>query len=283
MGRQTVKKTYKLYINGAFVRSERGRVLKQEDKRGNFVANYSWATRKDFRNAVVAARKAQSGWAGRSAMNRSLIMYRISEMLEDKRELFVGNLTKLSRMTTARANARVDQAIDLVFYYAGWADKYASVLSSVNPVAAPFFNFTVPEPMGVVALFSPAEYPLLGLLRSILPAICSGNTVILSVDNTAPTIAIDLAEVLAISDLPSGVVNILTGQQKEIISFAAGHMDVNALAVFDADAKLQKKVLTESAENLKRVSFPSSGSGKSDLSAIEEFVDLKTAWHPIGV
>ncbi len=256
-------------------------MLKQVDKNDNFLANYSWATRKDYRNAVGAARKAQTAWAKRTALNRSLILYRIAEMLEDRREVFESRLLQVQKMTKARAAAQVDEAIDCAFYYAGWADKFGSVLSSVNPVAAPFFNFTVPEPVGVVTVLAPKKDSLLGLMQSFLPAICSGNTVVMIVENDAPTLAIDLAEVIATSDVPKGVINILTGRRDELLKFVAGHMDVNSILAFDASQE-EKVILSQGgADSVKRVFFSDLKKGGS-LREVERFLEMKTAWHPVG-
>jgi len=282
MARQTVKKTYKLYINGAFVRSERGRVLKQNDKSGNFVANYSWATRKDFRNAVKHARKAQPAWASRTALNRSLILYRISEMLEDKREGFETSLVQLTGMRRERAARQIDTAIDLIFYYAGWADKYGAMLSSVNQVSAPFFNFTIAEPVGVVAGFSADDKPFVSLVEAILPVICSGNVLVLIVEDKVALMAIDFAEILATSDLPKGVVNILTGKRAEISSFAAGHKDVDSLVLFGSGPSESKKMQELGSEHVKRIQVVENNQ-KMGLDAISKFVEFKTTWHPIGI
>lgn len=286
--RLSIPKTYKLYINGAFPRSERGRVLQQMDAKGNFYANYAWATRKDFRNAMVAARKAQAGWAGRSAFNRSLILYRIAETLEDRRDLFERKLRDLAGQTKKQATASVDRAIDIIFFYAGWADKYAQVLSSVNPVAQPFFNFTSPEPTGVVTLFPSRNAPLLGLVIALCPVILSGNTAVAIVEDQAPALAIDFAEVIAVSDVPAGVVNILTGQRNELIGFVGGHMDLNAIAyVGEGDEAAEIERLA--AENVKRVARRDEQSLKAwldyqpSLYDILPFIEFKTAWHPIGV
>lgn len=289
LDRIRVKKTYKLYINGAFVRSERGRYLKQMGGNGEFAANYSWASRKDFRDSVVAARAAFSGWSERSAFNRSQILYRAAEMLEDRREVFASHLSQFARFSSEDAHAEVDACIDRIMYYAGWADKYGQVLSSVNPIAAPFFNFSVPEPTGVVTLLASKTSPLVGLASGIMPIILSGNTCIAVVENEAPTLAIDFAEVLATSDFPNGIVNILTGRRDELISFIAEHMDVNAISSFGGSAEEIGSIQKMAADNVKRVSFfedltaadwrdPSNQS----LYRVTPFVEIKTAWHPIG-
>ncbi len=285
MTRIEIPKTYKLYINGQFPRSERGRVLAQHDAEGNFMANYAWATRKDFRNAMGAARSAHSGWAGRTAFNRSQILYRIAETLADRRAVFV---EKLSTAGVDNSIKAVDKAVDNIFYYAGWADKYAQVLSSVNPVSQPFFNFTTPESTGIVTVFASKTDPLLGLVHGLLPVILSGNTCVLVVDNFAPTIAIDFAEVIGVSDVPSGVVNILTGKRDELIGYVAGHMDLNAICYFGDDKNEIIEIETISAENLKRTHITPDLSPSEwldhvpTLYHIQPFIELKTAWHPIG-
>lgn len=290
MDRIKVRKTYKLYINGAFVRSERGRYLKQMDADGNFAANYSWASRKDFRNSVVAARGAFGAWSGRSAFNRSQILYRAAEMLEDRRHVFVDHLVQFGKMPSRDADAEVNAAVDRIMYYAGWADKYGQVLSSVNPIAAPYFNFSVPEPTGVVTLLASKTSPLVGLVSGIMPIILSGNTCVAIVENDAPTIAIDLAEVLETSDFPGGVVNILTGRRDELISYIGEHMDVNAISSYGGTDEEITAVQQMAAENVKRVAFfddPSAGDWhdrrNQSLYRVTPFVEIKTAWHPIGV
>ena len=289
MSRVTVPKTYKLYINGKFPRSERGRVLPQHDAQGTWMANYCWSTRKDFRNAMQAARAAQSGWAKRSAFNRSLILYRIAETLEDRRDLFERKLMNLLGVDATLATQLVGKSIDTIFFYAGWADKYAPILSSVNPVSQSFFNFTTPEPTGVVAAFVSKQSPLLGLISAICPIILSGNTCIAIVENVAPTLAIDLAEVLAVSDVPNGVVNILTGRQDELINHVAGHMDLNGVVYYGDDAAVFREIEVISAENIKRTKqYPDPAldewiSAEPSLYTILPFVEFKTTWHPIGV
>lgn len=290
MDRLKVRKTYKLYINGAFVRSERGRYLKQMDANGEFVANYSWASRKDFRDSVVAARSAFPGWSSRSAFNRSQIIYRTAEMLEDRRSVFVDHLATLLRFTKKEAEREVSCAIDRIMYYAGWADKYGQILSSVNPIAAPYFNFSLPEPTGVVTLFASKTSPLVGLVSGIMPIILSGNTCLAVVENEAPTVAIDVAEVLETSDFPPGVVNILTGRRDELISYVGGHMDVNGIASYGGDEAENRQIQELAAENVKRVTFYEDPSRKDwrdpryqSLYRVLPFVEIKTAWHPIGV
>jgi len=288
--RLDVAKTYKLYIGGAFVRSERGRYLTQRDAQGNFVANYTHATRKDFRNAMVKARKAQAGWSKRSAFNRSQILYRMAEMLEDRRLVFEEKLQSHAGYDAATASKEVEASIDRLFWYAGWADKYIQVVSSVNPIAAPFFNFSLPEPTGIVAVFSSQTSPLLGLISGIAPVILSGNACITIVENNAPTIAVDFAEVLATSDVPGGVVNILTGERGELISYVSEHMDLNAIAVFGGSDEQRRNIQLGGVENLKRVKLfddPDAEGWYDDsqqsLYWITPFIETKTAWHPIGV
>lgn len=288
--RLRVRKTYKLYVNGAFVRSERGRYLTQMDANGEFVANYAWASRKDFRDSVVAARKAFGGWSERSAFNRSQVIYRAAEMLEGRRDAFEGLLGTLAGLKPAEARKEVDAAIDRFMYYAGWADKYGQILSSVNPIGAPYFNFSMPEPTGVITVFASRTSPLVGVVSAIAPVILSGNTCIVVVENRAPTIAIELAEVLATSDLPGGTVNILTGKRAEILPFAAEHMDVNAIASYGSDAEERRSIQEMASNNVKRVHFSDDPSEKDwrspdqeSLYRITPFIEIKTAWHPIGV
>ena len=290
MQRIKVKKTYKLYINGAFTRSERGRYLKQMSADGDFLSNYSWASRKDFREAASASRNAFGGWSSRSAFNRSQIVYRIAEMLEDRRTVFVDRLTELAGFSPADAEAEVDAAVDRIMYYAGWADKYGQILSSVNPIAAPYFNFSIPEPTGVVVLLASRNSPLVGLVSGIAPIITSGNTCVAIVENDAPTIAIDLAEVLETSDVPPGVINILTGRRDELVSWLAEHMDVNAVSVFGGSDDEVASIQEKSAGNVKRVATfddPQSADWRSpdqqSLYRMTPFVEIKTAWHPVGV
>ncbi len=288
--RISVSKTYKLYINGAFPRSEQGRYLPLHDKKGEFVANYSWASRKDFRNSLVAARKAQQAWASRSAFNRSQIMFRMAEMIESRRHLFEKQLIQVLNYSPEEAEKEVDTAIDRLFWYAGWADKYTQVLSSVNPISSPYFNFTIPEPTGTVAIFAPQNSPLVGLVSSFAPVILSGNTCVLIVENVLPIMAIELAEALATSDLPNGVVNILTGKRDELLPHVAEHMDLNAISCYGGSEEFRKTIQIGATHNVKRVSFhddpPASewfDDSQQSLYAIVPFIEWKTAWHPIGL
>jgi len=265
MTRLPVKKTYKLYIGGAFPRSESGRTYEAEG------ANVARGSRKDLRDAVRAARSAFAGWSGMTAYNRGQVVYRIAEMLESRRAEF----TDMSSGAD-----EVDRAIDRLVWYAGWADKLAQVLGGANPVAGPYFNFTIPEPTGVVAIVAPREPALEGLVSRLLPALVGGNTAVVAASRDHPLAAVELAEAIATSDMPGGVVNILTGDPAEIAPILAGHMDVNALDLTGAggdSAELERLA----AENVKRV-VRGSATGQS-VWEIEPLVEAKTVWHPIGV
>lgn len=285
-----VSKTYKMYVGGAFIRSEQGRYLQQYDREGKFVANYVWASRKDFRDAMQAARKAQGGWATRSAFNRGQIMFRMAEMLEDRRSIFVEKLVTLLGYAEADAHREVDISVDRLFWYAGWCDKYAQVLGSINPVAAPFFNFSFPEPTGVVTVFAPTQAPLLGLVTSFAPVILSGNTCVVIIESQAPLISGDFGEVLATSDLPGGVVNLLTGYRKELLPHVAQHMDLNAVAYYGDNVEHIKAMQQAAAGNVKRVEIYGELSreelqepGMQSLYRVLPFLEMKTAWHPMGL
>lgn len=277
-----VNKTYKLYINGAFPRTESGRYTVLQNSKGRFVANICLGSRKDFRNAVVAARNAQQDWQDRSAYNKSQIVYRIAEMLDQRRSIFVKEMTELG-YTVKNAEAEVSMAVDTLVYYAGWCDKYTQVFSSVNPVVSSHFNFSVPEPMGVVAIMAPNDSSVLGIVQAVIPAICGGNTVVALASEKYPTTAITFAEVLATSDVPAGVINIITGSREELKKHFASHMDVNALVVWDAKEKgLAKEMGTIAAENVKRVKFYESETlNHSNPYFIIDLQEIKTTWHPI--
>lgn len=288
--RLAVMKTYKLYIGGKFPRTESGRSLKATNHRGEFVANICHASRKDFRDSVVVARKAQEGWAKRTAFNRGQILYRMAEMMEARRASFESQLVEIAGYGADEASAEVSATIDRLVWYAGWSDKFTQVFGSTNPVSSPHFNFTVPEATGVVAILAPRNAPLLGLVSAIAPTIVSGNAAIVVVDNAAPTVAIELAEVLNNSDLPGGVVNLLTGKRDELIGHVSGHRDVDGLLSFGSDTDEQRAIGLEAAETVKRVSFydDPDAAGWRDSSQqspyrIMPFVEFKTAWHPIGV
>lgn len=282
MTRLTIPKTYKLYIGGKFPRSESGRSYEVVSAKGVFLANASQASRKDARDAVVAARAAVSGWAGATAYNRGQVLYRIAELLDGRRAQFVEEISAAEGVTAAVAGAQVDEAIDTWIWYAGWCDKYSQVAGSGNPVAGPYFNISVPEPTGVAAIVAPQGAKggsLLGLVRVIAPAIVSGSTVVVVADEARPLSAISLGEVLATSDVPGGVVNILTGSPAEIAPWLAAHADVNALDLAGA-AKLDWIDLEiAAADTLKRVLRPEPGVPDRSLDRILAFVETKTVWH----
>lgn len=282
MSRLEVRKTYKLYIGGKFPRTESGRTTPLKNRRGEVIANVCRASRKDFRNAVVAARAAQAKWAGSTAYLKGQIIYRIAEVLEGRKEQFVDELV-LQGTTAPVAKKEVRESIDLLVHYAGWSDKYQALFSSVNPVAGPQFNFSRPEPMGVVAQVAPEKKGLLGLASVIAPAIVGGNTVVVLASEGAPLSAISFAEVLATSDVPGGVVNILTGHRDELLNHMASHMDVNALVLCSDDEAEKKMVQLEAANNLKRVSLQADASLKAAADKIMGLQEVKTTWHPIGV
>jgi acyl-CoA reductase-like NAD-dependent aldehyde dehydrogenase len=286
--RLDVRKTYKLYIGGAFPRSESGRSYVVEDSKGKFLANASQASRKDARDAVVAARKAFGGWSTRTPYNRGQVVYRIAEVLEGRRDQFVDEVQRSEGITKRAAAASVDTAIDRLVWYAGWADKLAQVVGGTNPVAGPYFDFSIPEPTGVVAIVAPQDSSLLGLVSVVAPAIVTGNTVVVVTSFDRPLPAITLSEVLATSDVPGGVVNVLTGSAAEVAPWLASHMDVNAIDLTGVDdAELAVELETAAAENLKRVVRP--GAETDDWTAdpgtgrMTRFLETKTVWHPIGV
>ena len=283
MARLNVLKTYKIYIGGQFPRTESGRYYELLNKKSETIANVCLSSRKDFRNAVVAARSAFGGWSGRAAFNRSQILYRIAEMLEGRRTQFVEELV-LQGVSKVAAEKEVLQSIDRLVYYAGWCDKYSALFSSVNPVASSHFNFSVPEPTGVVSVIAPENSGLLGLVSVVAPIICGGNTCVVLASNSLPLSAVTFAEVLATSDLPGGVVNIITGTSKELHSHFSSHMDVNAI-VNCRDNKDETKVIAENSSlNVKR-----SYNWKKDWTKEEsqdpylilDLQEIKTTWHPI--
>jgi len=286
-----VRKTYKLYIGGSFPRTESGRSYEVFGAKGELLANASRGTRKDIREAVVVARKAFGGWAAKTAYNRSQILYRIAELMEGRRDQFVAEVMAAEGISRARAARSVDAAIDRWVWYAGWADKYPQMIGTVNPVAGPYFNFSVPEPTGVVGIIAPEESSLLGLVSRLAPAIVSGNAAVVISSESRPLPAVTLTEVLATSDVPGGVVNLITGLRRELVGHLAGHMDVNALDAFGASADEAAKLEEIAVENVKRfVRPPSAGLARYDWMAdsaqspylIGEFVEIKTVWHPIG-
>ena len=282
--RIAVAKTYKIYIGGKFPRSESGRYFTLEDKKGNIIANICRGSRKDFRNSVVAARSAQLGWSEASAYLHGQILYRIAEMLEGRREQFVAELV-LQGVASRAAEKEVDQSIDRLIYYAGWSDKYQQVFSAVNPVSSSHFNFSVLEPTGVVAIMSPDDNSLLGLVSNIAAAIVGGNTCIVLASETKPLCAVSFAEVLHASDVPGGVVNILTGFRSELTEFFASHMDVNAVIYCDGGKAVAKTVQVLAADNIKRVIARNRVNWSGDAAnpyLIRDTQEVKTTWHPIG-
>ena len=289
--RLDVRKTYKLYIGGVFPRSESGRSFEVNAADGAFLANAARASRKDLRDAVVAARKAFDGWMGRTAYNRGQILYRIAEMLEGRRDQFVTEVVAGEGLDTGSAQRQVDEAIDRWVWYAGWTDKIAQVAGSANPVAGPYFNFSVPEPTGVVGIIAPAEPSLLGLVSTVAPAVAAGNAVVVLASQSRPLPAVTLTEVLATSDVPGGVVNLVTGLRRELVGHLAGQMDVNALDAFGASPDEATELERVAVENVKRfVRPPAGGLSRYDWMAesaqspylITEFIEIKTVWHPIG-
>lgn len=282
--RLEVLKTYKIYIGGQFPRTESGRYYIPVNKEGKKLANVCLSSRKDFRNAVVAARAAFGGWSGRAAFNRSQILYRMAEMLEGRRVQFIDELMQQDASGT-EAGKEVDLAIDRLIYYAGWCDKFQQLFSAVNPVASSHFNFSVPEPTGVVSIIAPQQDSLLGLISVIAPVIAGGNTCVVLASESKPLCAVTFAEVLNSSDLPGGVVNILTGKPSELASWFVDHMDVNATIYCEKDSDMQKMIREKSALNLKRVFFYDhtdwTGSEGQSPYFILDTQEIKTTWHPV--
>jgi acyl-CoA reductase-like NAD-dependent aldehyde dehydrogenase len=281
-----VRKTYKLFIAGAFPRSESGRTYPISDRDGAFLANVAQASRKDLRDAVVAARKANPGWAAATAYNRGQVLYRIAEMLEGRRAQFAEEVAASEGSSASDADRQVTTAIDRWVWYAGWSDKLEQVLGAANPVAGPYFNFSVPEPTGVVGIIAPASSSLLGLVSVLAPVIVSGNTAVVLSAPERPLAAVTLAEVLATSDLPGGVVNVLTGDVTELAPWLASHQDVDALDLAgagDGEADLERAA----ADTVKRVLRPGPAepdwTAEPDLTRLTAFLETKTVWHPVGV
>ncbi len=274
-----VKKTYKLFINGAFPRTESGRTYEIKSAKGVFIANPCLASRKDLKDAVVAARAAQSGWNKASAYNKGQILYRIAEMLEGRRAQFVNEIILVTGVTKVKAEKEVTDSVDRLVWYAGWSDKLSSLSGALNPVAGPYYNFTVPESMGVIAAIAPETPSLLGLIDAIAPIIVGGNTVVVLASTKAPLSAMSFAEVIATSDVPAGVINILTGKKDEIAPWMASHMDIDGFDISGLAAKSHGAIRIAGAENLKRIySFKSADPGR-----ILAFLENKTVWHPIGL
>jgi acyl-CoA reductase-like NAD-dependent aldehyde dehydrogenase len=284
--RLDVRKTYKLYIGGAFPRSESGRTYEAADAKGRFLANVAKGSRKDARDAVVAARKAFGGWSTRTPYNRGQILYRVAEMLEGRREQFIADVQAAEGAAKRAATSVVDASIDRWVWYAGWADKIAQVTGSANAVAGPYFDFSVPEPTGVVAVIAPQDSSLLGLVSVVAPVIVTGNTVVVVSSYERPIPAVTLSEVMATSDLPGGVVNLLTGDAAEIAPWLASHMDVNAVDLAGVgNAVLARSLEQDAAENLKRVVRPELSvdwAADPGIERMTAFLETKTVWHPIG-
>ncbi|MFD7626373.1 aldehyde dehydrogenase family protein [Streptomyces sp. NPDC059851] len=283
--RLNVFKTYKLYVGGKFPRSESGRVYEVSDSKGNWLANAPLSSRKDARDAVVAARKAFGGWSGATAYNRGQILYRIAEMLEGRRDQFVREVGEAEGLSKSKAAAVVDAAIDRWVWYAGWTDKIAQVVGGANPVAGPYFNLSTPEPTGVVTVIAPQASSFLGLVSVIAPVIATGNTAVVIASEKAPLPALSLGEVLATSDLPGGVVNILSGKASKMGPHLAAHQDVNAIDLTGADAALAKELEIAAADNLKRVLRPQpvdDWTGDQGTARMTAFLETKTVWHPTG-
>jgi acyl-CoA reductase-like NAD-dependent aldehyde dehydrogenase len=283
-----VRKTYKLFVGGAFPRSESGRSYGVADSKGSFVANAAMASRKDARDAVTAARKAFPGWSAATAYNRGQVLYRVAELLEGRRSQFVDEVALGEGVSRSRAEGIVDAAIDRWVWYAGWSDKVSQVAGSANQVAGPYFDFSVPEPTGVVAVLAPQASSLLGLVSVVAPAIVTGNTVVVLASEERPLPAVTLSEVLATSDVPGGVVNVLTGRTAEVAPWLASHMDVNAIDLVGAADGDVVDLQVAAADNLKRVvrgdRVSATGwAATPDLTRLRAYLETKTVWHPIGV
>ncbi len=280
MSRIDVNKTYKLFIGGAFPRSESGRVYEVKGANKKFIANPAMASRKDLRESVVAAKSAFHGWSNATAFNRGQVLYRIAEIMQGRSEQFVEEICALEGLSNKAAKAQVEEAIDTWVWYSGWCDKLSSVTGSLNQVSGPYYNFTTPEALGVVAVFAENKPSLLGAVRTLAPVIASGNTSILIASQNYPLPAITLSEVLATSDLPAGVVNVLTGKISELSPWIAAHMEIDGVDVAGLSKKEEEELKLLGADNLKRVfRFSNSNSPERILS----FMEQKTVWHPIGI
>ena len=289
MSRIEVRKTYKLYVDGDFPRSESGRSYPALDHHGEVIARVAAGTRKDLRHAVRSARRAQPGWAGRTGYNRGQIIYRIAEMVEDRAATFAARI-QVTGVGGARARREVARSIDRLVWYAGWADKYQQVIGNLNPVSGPFFNISTPEPTGVVGVIAPEEPALLGLVSRVAPVIVSGNTAVVLASERRPIPAITLSEAMATADLPGGVVNILTGPKSGMAPYLASHLDVNAIDAYGADPEMMADLEVAAAGGVKRVVRPPEG--RTDWThdraaqspyAISAFTEIKTVWHPKGL
>jgi acyl-CoA reductase-like NAD-dependent aldehyde dehydrogenase len=284
--RLDVRKTYKLYLGGAFPRSESGRSYPVTGADGALLAHAAQASRKDVRDAVVAARKAWPGWSGATAYNRGQVLYRVAEMLEGRREQFTAEVAAAEQVTARAAATSVTAAIDRWVWYAGWADKFAQVVGGTNPVSGPYFNFSIPEPTGIVGICAPQESSLLGLVSVLAPVLATGNTAVVLASSARPLPAVSLGEVLATSDVPGGVVNLLTGFTAELAPWLASHRDVNALDLTGVPAGDRVPLQQAAADTIKRVFVPTTDetwTGDPGISRLTAFVETKTVWHPIGV
>jgi acyl-CoA reductase-like NAD-dependent aldehyde dehydrogenase len=284
-GRLAVLKTYKLYIGGAFPRSESGRSYVVTDHKGGFAANAAMASRKDARDAVSAARKAFAGWSAATAYNRGQVLYRVAELLEGRRAQFAAEVRAAEGLSARQAEAVVDAAIDRWVWYAGWTDKIAQVRGTANPVAGPYFNFSVPEPTGVVAVIAPQASSLLGFISVVAPAVVTGSTVVVLASERFPLPAVSLSEVLATSDVPGGVINVLTGRTQEVAPWLASHMDVNAIDLAGAPDALAGDLAVAAADNLKRVLRPGAEDWAETpgIRRMLAYLETKTVWHPEGL
>ncbi len=289
-----VRKTYKLYIGGSFPRTESGRSYLVSAADGSPLANACRASRKDLRDAVRAARKAQPGWAGRTAMNRGQVLYRVAELMEGRRDQFIAEVAAAEGLRDTGAGEVVDRAIDRWVWYAGWADKISQILGSANPVAAPYFNFTIPEPTGVVGVVAPETSSLLGLVSRLAPPLVSGNAVVLVTSESRPLPAVTLSEVLATSDVPGGVVNVLTGRKQELVPVLAAHVDVDALDTWGVPDAMRLDIERLAADDIKRISRRHTTVAEQRFDWLDDraterpewiaaFLEMKTVWHPIGV
>ncbi|ASY23493.1 aldehyde dehydrogenase (NAD+) [Candidatus Nanopelagicus abundans] len=280
MSRIDINKTYKLFIGGAFPRSESGRVYEIKGNNKKFIANPALASRKDLRDAVVAAKAAHSGWANATAFNRGQILYRVAEIMQGRSDQFIDEICALEGVTTKVAKVQVEEAIDTWVWYSGWCDKLSSVSGSLNQVSGPFYNFTTPEALGVVAIFAENKPSLLGVVRTLAPVIASGNSAVLIASESYPLPAITLSEVLATSDLPGGVVNILTGKIAELAPWVGSHMEIDGVDVAGLSKKQEEELKLVGADNLKRI-FRFSPTNHPER--ILSFMEQKTVWHPIGL
>ncbi len=285
--RLAVRKTYKLYVNGAFPRSESGRSYEVTDSKGHFLANAAWASRKDARDAVVAARGAFAKWAGMTAYNRGQVLYRVAEVMEGRHVQFCEEVAAGEGLSASKARAAVDAAVDRWVWYAGWTDKLAAVVGGANPVAGPYFDFSMPEPTGVVAVLAPQQSSLLGLVSVLAPVLAGGNTAVVVTSKERPLPAVTLGEVLATSDVPGGVVNLLTGDAAELGPWLAEHADVDAIDLAGAPASRVMELEREAAGTVKRVLRAQTPepdwTADPGLSRMTPFLETKTVWHPIGV